>query len=312
MGMISVFNYNAGKGDCIRIRYKGISGNYHNIIIDSGVVSFGTKYADIARELESMGECIDVAVISHVDNDHLGGLLYNLRSGVHLPIKEVWMNHGNYINRNVLLSVRQNDELFTRLQNQSISVKSVTKGNVYELDGAIFRILWPNDTALQELFRSRQDDVLLSRKSDYGYSFSELMDMPIKKQDLSRNNRASVIMELEYLGAKMLFTGDAWAEDILQVAEDGYDLVKLAHHGSVRNISEEWGEKIKCNNYMICTDGVMHPDKQTIAKLLKWYGNICIYGAADWWKKMSKDEPMDVCKHVQYEKGEYVWRAEKL
>lgn len=41
--------------------------------------SFGTKYADIARELESMGECIDVAVISHVDNDHLGGLLCNLR-----------------------------------------------------------------------------------------------------------------------------------------------------------------------------------------------------------------------------------------
>ena len=196
MGMISVFNYNAGKGDCIRIRYKGISGNYHNIIIDSGVVSFGTKYADIARELESMGECIDVAVISHVDNDHLGGLLYNLRSGVHLPIKEVWMNHGNYINRNVLLSVRQNDELFTRLQNQSISVKSVTKGNVYELDGAIFRILWPNDTALQEMFRSRQADVLLSRKSDYGYSFSELMDTPIKKQDSSRNNRASVIMKL--------------------------------------------------------------------------------------------------------------------
>ena len=63
---------------------------------------------------------------------------------------------------------------------------------------------------------------------------------------------------------------------------------------------------------IIHTDGVMHPDKQTIAKLLKWYGNICIYGAADWWKKMSKDEPMDVCKHVQYEKGEYVWRAEKL
>ena len=79
--------------------------------------------------------------------------------------------------------------------------------------------------------------------------------MPIKEKDTSINNHASVVMEMEYRGAKLLFTGDAWAEDILRVAGGSYAMIKLPHHGSVRNLSERWGEqkadsyfRVKCNN----------------------------------------------------------------
>lgn len=307
--MLSVFNYNAGKGDCIRIRYEGTSGVFHNIMIDSGVICFGKEFASICEEIETTGERIDALVISHVDTDHLGGLLYNLRNRVQLPGWEVWMNHGECIDGNVLLSVRQNDELFTRLQKQETQVKSAIKGNIYELDGAVFRILWPNEEVLHELFAYKQENVLLGRKSDYGYSFSELMNMPIKEKDTSINNHASVIMEMEYRGAKLLFTGDAWAEDILRVAGGSYAMIKLPHHGSVRNLSERWGEQMKCNDYMICTDGVMHPDKQTVAKLMKWYGEIRVYSSTEWHTKMILDEDVDISKRVQFKKGEYVWRT---
>lgn len=307
--MINVFNYNAGKGDCLRIRYDGISGDFHNVIIDSGVTHFGAKFASICREIEKNRECIDVMIISHVDTDHLGGLLYNLRTGVNLPIREVWMNHGKCIDGNVLLSVRQNDELFTRLCKQGIAVKPATKGCNYELDGAIFRVLWPDEDALYEVASSKRENILFGRKSDYGCSFSELMDMPIKGRDKSINNRASVIMEMEYQGAKLLFTGDAWGDDILRVAEERYNLIKIPHHGSVKNLSENWGSQVKCCEYMICTDGVMHPDKQTIAKLLKWYGEICIYNSTEWQTKMLLEEDMEFVKNVHFEKREYVWKT---
>jgi len=138
------------------------------------------------------------------------------------------------------------------------------------------------------------------------------MNMPIKGKDTSPNNRASVIMEVAYKGQKLLFTGDAWAEDILQVVgNSSYDFIKLSHHGSVRNLSEEWSGKIKCQTYMICADGSTHPDKQTIAKLLKWNDEITIYGSTDWWTSMLNIEEQAKLEKIHFEEGEYLWKLPK-
>lgn len=269
--MLQIFNYNAGKGDCLRLRYTGASGISHNILIDSGEIRFGLEFEAICKQIVANHEKIDVMVLSHVDMDHLGGLLYNLRNKIKLSIEEVWMNHGSLMGKNAELSVKQNDEVYTALKEQGIPVKPVIAGTTYELDGAVFRVLWPDEETLYRLFPQPLGNVVLGKPSDYGYSFGELMNMPIKGKDTSPNNRASVIMEVAYKGQKLLFTGDAWAEDILQVVgNSSYDFIKLSHHGSVRNLSEEWSGKIKCQTYMICADGSTHPDKQTIAKLLKW------------------------------------------
>ena len=42
MGM-ELINHNAGKGDCIQIRYTGESRTCHNIIVDTGVLQFGPQ-----------------------------------------------------------------------------------------------------------------------------------------------------------------------------------------------------------------------------------------------------------------------------
>ena len=86
-------------------------------------------------------------------------------------------------------------------------------------------------------------------------------------------------------------------------AKGKYDLVKLPHHGSVRNISEEYAESISATNFLICTDGDMHPDKQTIAKLEKWYGEITIYSPSDWWKRGYYTDD-DKSHKIEYKKKE--------
>ena len=306
--MLQIFNYNAGKGDCIRLRYTGISGVPHNVLIDSGVSRFGLEFESICQRILSDHEKIDVVLITHVDLDHLGGLLYNLRNKRKICIEEVWMNHGRLMEKNTDLAVKHNDELYTRLKERNIPVKAVVTGTTYELDGAVFRVLWPDEETLCHLFGKSSEDVLLEKHSDYGYSFDELMEMPIKRRDASQSNRASVIMEIECEEQKILFTGDAWSEDILRVSgSTTYDLIKLPHHGSVRNISEEWCGQIKCKNYMICTDGISHPDKQTIAKLLKWNDEITVYGSTDWWKGMPVVGDEEKMEKMHFEEGEYLW-----
>ena len=87
--------------------------------------------------------------------------------------------------------------------------------------------------------------------------------------------------------------------------------MKLSHHGSVRNLSEEWCGRIRCQTYMICTDGISHPDKQTIAKLLKWNDEITIYGSTDWWTGMLTIEDKLKTEKIHFERGEYLWKLPK-
>ena len=101
--MFQIYNYKAGKGDCIRLRFDG-----YNVFIDSGVSSFGPRLNEICKDIKLSGEVIDTLILTHVDADRIGGLLYNLRLGNKLPINEVWMNHEQFINSAIDLSVRQN------------------------------------------------------------------------------------------------------------------------------------------------------------------------------------------------------------
>ena len=61
-------------------------------------------------------------------------------------------------------------------------------------------------------------------------------------------------------------------------------------------------------SYIICTDGISHPDKQTIAKLLKWNEEITVYGSTDWWKRMLIAEDKEKLEKIHFVRGEYLWK----
>lgn len=277
--MLQLFNYNAGAGDCIRIRFDS-----HNVIIDTGTTHFGPRFAAICNEIKASGEEIDALVLTHADSDHIGGILYGLRLSMKMPIRQVWMNHGRPVPGNIDLSARQNDEVYSLLLKQNIPVAPAVAGSERKIGEAAFRILSPGQELSSQFYRTAQSTPLKTA-SDYAWSIEELMDRTIQSRDISQSNRASIVLELSYGGRKLLFTGDAWADDITEAAAAVYDLIKLPHHGSVRNISEKWKD-IKCSHYMVCTDGLGHPDKQTIAKLIRWNGSPRFYCTAPWWKRM--------------------------
>lgn len=279
--MLEVYVYNAGKGDCVRVRF----GNGHNIFIDTGVSHFSVSFKSICENVLSASESLDLLILTHVDDDHIGGILSLLRMGWKCPFKEVRMNHrGNTEIGNIPLSTRQNNEVVGRLVLQNVTVRSMLAGDTIDIDGAKIIAISP----LTIMQSNVHDNIPLAYRNDYGVPLAKLAAKPILKTDSSLNNKNSIVFTFEFKRKYFLFTGDAWAEDIIGGLGEGihhFDLVKLSHHGAVRNISECFKTHIDCRNFLICTNGVKHPDKQTIAKLASWYGLINIFSPSDWWSR---------------------------
>ncbi|GKZ02646.1 MBL fold hydrolase [Paraclostridium bifermentans] len=90
---VKVKVFPAGAGESILISFSGVKRT--NILIDCGYVS---TYKTIKKELiklKSKGECIDLLVLTHIDNDHINGargLLNDYINGVICDISEIWIN----------------------------------------------------------------------------------------------------------------------------------------------------------------------------------------------------------------------------
>ena len=118
--MLEIYNYNAGKGDCLRIRFAGISGKVHNIMIDSGVIRFGSSFKSICEGIHNASETVDYLFITHEDEDHLGGLLWNLRNKNDVHVTEVKMNGNAFYN--LYLSTQQSNAVYKLLTEQSVPI----------------------------------------------------------------------------------------------------------------------------------------------------------------------------------------------
>ena len=109
---------------------------------------------------------------------------------------------------------------------------------------------------------------------------SNNIDTLIKKdeKDSSATNGSSIAFIIEYKSCKLLFLGDAHEDIIYEQLlllknknyEMNFNLVKISHHGSNKNISLRLLNMISSDKFMISTDGSSHehPDIETVAKII--------------------------------------------
>ena len=109
-------------------------------------------------------------------------------------------------------------------------------------------------------------------------SLTALADYRSDKTDKTPANGSSIAFVIDYKGKRLLFTGDAFPEDLIKglssygdESELKFDLVKLPHHGSLKNVSEEFIRSVECQNWLVSTDGTRfkHPDSSAIARIIK-------------------------------------------
>lgn len=96
--------------------------------------------------------------------------------------------------------------------------------------------------------------------------------------DRSVYNLSSIVLLARGNGATMLLTGDARGDDILRALESAgllsggrlhLDLLKVPHHGSARNVDQDFFDAVTADHYLISADGKYgNPDNETLGLIL--------------------------------------------
>ena len=80
-------------GDCILVEFQPS----HYILIDGGYVDTYENYLfPTLKELEAQGGKLDVVVVTHIDGDHISGII-RLLEDMPIGIGEIWYNGYRHI-----------------------------------------------------------------------------------------------------------------------------------------------------------------------------------------------------------------------
>jgi beta-lactamase superfamily II metal-dependent hydrolase len=307
---MEIFFYQAECGDAARIRFYNALGEPKNILIDSGYErTFNHVLKKEIKELKLNNEKIDLCVISHIHNDHIGGIIKYIKSihtGELEDIIEKWFynpprkykgiksrNHTKSISRAV--SISQGDDLYYYIDSKGKLLDYDIMNNLkqVEIGNLKLTILSPSEKKLNSLrkkYKSEETSLetienesiskaVSVKESDY---FIKLEDFNLKKwkEDSSVENGSSISILTEYKNKRILWLADSHPSDIVESLKKlGYskenkiqcDWMKISHHGSAGNNSNDLFELIDCTNYLISANGENRdflPTKESITRII--------------------------------------------
>ena len=291
---MTIYTYQADCGDAFRIKYIGEDGVSHNIFIDSGYErTYNNVLEKVITEIISAGELIDLWVVSHIHDDHIGGVIGYFQSVFNLTSKNVvqlwYYNEPRHRKENVseseheissAASIRQGDYLTQYLRYTSQLNKSdITKETmIKDLYGLKITTLSPDQKRLNRLrdkFKTRKSQLMnyseiteLSEpasaiSNDYNFRIEDF-DFNTFTEDSSVENGSSIAIITEYNHKRILWLADSHPSIIVKSLKDlGFsegnpllcDWVKVSHHGSMSNNSIELYSMLKCTKFIISSNG---------------------------------------------------------
>jgi len=326
----------AQHGDCLLLHFG--SGEEPGLVLIDGGPS-GTWANSLRPRLEALrgarddGFRIDLLMVSHIDDDHIVGVVNFTGAWVDaiddgqewpFPVDQLWHNSFERVSgsdptkvtASVLASAGDSADLGDvdvddmddpREAKAALDVlASVAKGSRLRNDANKLEI--PKNVGFDGLVRPGVGDVPYPVGSDLTLHvvgpLAEQLDK-LRAQfakelppgepetlaayvDESVPNLSSIVVIAEREGKTMLLTGDARGDYVLTGLEkegkldgDGklhVDLLKLQHHGSVRNTEDEFYERITADHYVVSADGRFgNPDRETFRLLIDARGKDAEY-----------------------------------
>lgn len=262
------------------------------MVVDSGPRLSSKDIVPLIKELPQ----IDLLVLTHYDEDHISGFIEYFKEYPEdaLKIKEYWCNCANQIevDSRTTISAYDNAKSFADClrsilkEHQDVKwTEFIKAGHEYHNNFVDIEVIAPTEDALmlnRSNYVAEQYPAISyqNMRKDLDVSLEELAlrETPSKKQVV---NNASIAFILRSEGKSYLMLGDIMADDICSyLTGKGYneenplvvEYIKLSHHGSKNNITSKMLDIIKCNRFIISTNGgignAYHPDRETIAKIL--------------------------------------------
>lgn len=244
----------AREGDALWIRWGSPDAPYQ-MLIDMGPQETGTELRERIRALPEDQRSFELIVVTHIDRDHIGGLLSCLVDAEPLPgftSKDIWFNGYAHLdglkpyNEMESLGALQGERLSHWLSKQNWN-KSFAGGPICcdtnlplpyrDFEGGMrLTVLGPTVRRLSELksvWRREVEAALKkSQRSEADGGFERLgttsapalvnkqaLEQLAKKQlaaDNSPANASSITLLLEYEGIRILLAGDALSKDLAE------------------------------------------------------------------------------------------------
>ena len=326
----------ARKGDCLILHY-GSKQDRHIIMIDGGPSEVYKPHLEPRlrqiRKERKLGDQdalpVDVLMVSHVDDDHIKGILDMTRElrdrieghrPLHVKIDSLWHNSFDDLLKTTPEELRAGASFGAAAVGGEIDVEDVE-----ELDAAKVLASIPQGRDLRidaEFLKWKLNNkfggrlILASEKSrpttlNGGLKVTAIGPMQPelkalqkahdkwlrerKKKakpeaalaafvDKSIPNLSSVVMLAEAEGKRMLLTGDARGDKILQGLEMvgllkrggtiHVDLLKVPHHGSANNLETIFFERVTADHYVFSGNGEHgNPERETLQMLFDARGD---------------------------------------
>jgi hypothetical protein len=284
----------ADHGDCLVISY-GKEKQPRRILIDGGTPSTFKRLEQYIEKLPPKQRSFELLIVTHIDSDHIGGVLPLLRASLGLTFKDIWFNAWHHLTppERRFLGPQQGDLLGNLLSqrpelpwNEAFGGDTVVIPDegalpLVKLEGGMrLTLLSPRWKELQSLeqvwteqaFRAGRIPGELPTLAASAPGALEMLGGASRLEQLaaarffpdsSAANGSSIAVLAEYEGKRALLTGDAFAPVLTESIQrvPGFETrlevhaVKIPHHGSEANVSRELLKVLKSNRYLISTNG---------------------------------------------------------
>jgi hypothetical protein len=297
----------AAFGDCLLLECTTTAGT-ERLLIDGGPQgNYARHLAPLLDEKVPRDEGLDIVLLSHVDLDHVSGLIEMMSASLTTPdaasvrrVRSVWHNaFSATIGRPVATSLRsaaaavdspgardgtdtppgaartlravlngvaEGDRLRALAERLGIAVNDgfrdqliVADARTVPLGDADVTVVGPTPENLAKLRKQWLSWLRRQRGAPRAVPVGAVA------WDRSVPNMSSISLLVERKGRRLLLTGDARSDHLLDGLEragsipaDGglhVDVLKLPHHGSARNVDPTFLARVTADTYVISADG---------------------------------------------------------
>jgi beta-lactamase superfamily II metal-dependent hydrolase len=300
----------AKQGDSIWIGY-GNKNDPRRIVIDGGTSGSTKPLVDKIDALPRGHRQLELLVVTHVDADHIGGVLKFLETPkLGLAVRDVWFNaYKHLLEADETFGPAQGERLSADIVAGKVPWNAAFKGKgvkvpdsgalpVKKLEGGLeLVVLGPTNEKLRLLkpvwIRACKEAGIKPGKpkarprpaglESFGPIDVDTLADATFKEDPTEPNGSSIVLLLRYEGIVVLLGGDGHPTVIeagLKRLASGSNRVKLdaykvAHHGSQNNISRSLLQRLECSRYLFSSNGAIyhHPSREAVARVLKYARN---------------------------------------
>lgn len=291
-------------GDCLLIECRRSHQRPWRMLVDGGPSDTWPLLEARLNRLPKSSKQIDVAVVTHVDSDHIGGFIPFVQSDfAREQVGDFWFNGRQHLTGDHPKSIAQGETLGSVLTgspdapalpwNASFAggaIKTLENGLV-EIEipdgGPRLTVLSPDPKRLGALAKKWSSTIKEARLGTRAVGGPDVLgpldDLDAlaaehSPKDDSVPNGSSIGLLLEHRGRRVVLSGDGYGEVLAAglrtvAAARGQetlpvDVFKLPHHGSRGNVLETMLAAAPADHYVFSSNGdtFHHPDDAAVAR----------------------------------------------